>query len=65
MEHGIKDIAFYVQKHIVQRTVCYNLPLVRDKPLGAPLYVKLVCKPHSLSQHNPGTTGACRGTAIT
>ena len=32
MEHVFKDIAFYVQKH----------PLVRDKLLGAPVFVKLV-----------------------
>ena len=36
MEHGLKDIAFYVQKPIAHRTVCYNFPLVRDKLLGAP-----------------------------
>ena len=32
MEHGLKDIAFYVQKHMAHRTVCYNFPLVRDNP---------------------------------
>ena len=33
-EHGLKDIA--------HRAVCYNFPLVRDKPLGAPAFVILV-----------------------
>ena len=35
IEHGLKDIAFYVQKHIAHRTVSYNFPLVRNKLLGA------------------------------
>ena len=42
VEHGLKDIAFYVQKHITHRTVYFNFPLVRDKPLGAPAFVRLV-----------------------
>ena len=32
VEHGFKDIAFYVQKHIAHQAVSYNFPLVRDKP---------------------------------
>ena len=36
MEHGLKDIAFYVQKHITPRAVCYDFPLVSYKPLGSP-----------------------------
>ena len=40
MEHGLKSIAFYVQKHIVPRVVYYYFPLVRDKPLGAPKFVR-------------------------
>ena len=42
MEHGFKDIAFRVKKHIAPRAVCYNFSLVHNKPLGAPAYVKLV-----------------------
>ena len=41
-EHGLKYVAFYVQKHIAQSSTCYNLPLFRDMPLGAPAFVKLV-----------------------
>ena len=37
-----KHIVFFVQKHIAHRTVCYNFPLVHDKPLGAPTFVKLI-----------------------
>ena len=42
MEHGSKYITFYVQKHIAPLAMCYNPPRVRDKPLGAPAFVKLV-----------------------
>ena len=42
MEHGLKDMAFYVKSHIAKRTGCYNYTLVRDKPLRAPAFVKLV-----------------------
>ena len=38
----IKYIAFYVQKHIAPWTVVITLLLVRDKPLGAPAFVKRV-----------------------
>ena len=38
----IKIYCVYVQKHIAHRAVCFNFPLVRDKPLGAPAFVKLV-----------------------
>ena len=41
MELGIKDITFYVQNHIAPRAVCYNFPLIRDKPLVVPAFVKL------------------------
>ena len=41
-EHGLKDLAFYVQKHIASRAMCHNFLLVRDKPLGAPAFVRLV-----------------------
>ena len=30
MEHGLKDTAFHVQKHIVTLVVCYNFPLVSN-----------------------------------
>ena len=42
MEHGLKDIAFYVQKHISLCTVVITSLLVRDKPPGAPASVKRV-----------------------
>ena len=40
MEHGLKDIAFYVQKHITPCTVVITSLLVCDKLLGAPGSVK-------------------------
>ena len=42
MEHGLKDIAFYVQKHITPCTVVITSLLVHEKPVGAPAYVKRV-----------------------
>ena len=39
MEHGLKYIAVYIQK---LRAVCYNSPLVCDKPLGVPASVRRV-----------------------
>ena len=42
MEHGLKDIAFYVKKHLAPRAVCYDFPLVRDKTLWPPAYVRVV-----------------------
>ena len=33
MEHGLKYIALYVQKHMTTQTVCYNFLLVGVKPL--------------------------------
>ena len=42
MEHGLKDIACYVQKHITPWTVAITSVLVRDKLLGAPAHVKRV-----------------------
>ena len=40
MEHGLKEMAFYVQKHITPCTVVITSLLVRDKPLGAAASVK-------------------------
>ena len=40
MEHGLKDIVFYVKKHAAYRAVSYNLPLVRNKQLGKPAFVR-------------------------
>ena len=37
-----RNMKFYVHKHIAHLVMCYNPSLVRDKPLGAPAYVKLV-----------------------
>ena len=42
MEHGLKHISFYVQKHIVAMGMCCNPALVDDKTLGAPASKKLV-----------------------
>ena len=42
MEHGLKHISFYVQKHTAALVRSYNLGLVRDKPLGAPASMKLI-----------------------
>ena len=42
MEHALKYITFYVEKHIAHLAMCYNPMLVRDKPLEAPKFVKLV-----------------------
>ena len=36
------SIAFHVQKLTAHRAVCYNFPLVRDKPQGTPTFVRLV-----------------------
>ena len=47
MEHGLKHITFYVQKHIAALGRCYNPELVRDKPLGVPASVKLVYEKYS------------------
>ena len=41
MEHGLKHYV-YVQKHKAAFAMCYNQGLVCDKPLGAPISVKLV-----------------------
>ena len=40
MEHGLKDIALYVQKHITPCTVVITSLLVHNKPLEAPASVK-------------------------
>ena len=42
MEHGLKDIKFYVQEHIAHWAIFYNPRKVCDTPLGAPAYVRLV-----------------------
>ena len=41
MEHGLEYITFYVKKYMASLQVCCGLPLVRDKQLGAPAFVKL------------------------
>ena len=38
----LKQITFYVQKHIATLALCYNSVLVPGKPLGAPASVKLL-----------------------
>ena len=42
MEHGLKDIAFYVKKNITPCTVVITSLLVRKKPVRAPASVKRV-----------------------
>ena len=42
MEHGLKYIMFCLQKHIAALAMCYDSPLVHDKPLGVPTFVKLI-----------------------
>ena len=42
IEHGLKDIAFYIQKYITPCTVVITSLLVCNKPLGAPASVKRV-----------------------
>ena len=42
MEHGLKDVAIYVQKHIAPWVIGYNPPLIRDMPLGVPAFVSVV-----------------------
>ena len=44
MEHGLKHITFYVQKHIAALVLCYNPGLDREEPSGAPASVKLMSK---------------------
>ena len=46
-------ITFYVQNHIAVLAMCYNPSLVRDKPLGAPAFMKLVSYvlPHILNKN--------------
>ena len=42
MNHELKYIVFYVQKHIAPQAVCYNSLLVCDNKLGAPAHVRVV-----------------------
>ena len=53
MEYALKDIAFYVQKHITPCTVVLTSVLVRDKPLEAPASVKRVNWHKPTSFHMP------------
>ena len=48
MEHGLKDIAFYAQKHITPCIVVITSLLARDKPLEAPASVKRVYRGNRL-----------------
>ena len=43
MSHGLEYmyVTFYVQKHIAPPGICSNPPLVRDKPLGVPAFIRL------------------------
>ena len=46
MEHGLKDIKRYVQKHIAHWAVCYNSPLVCNRLLGALAYCETLLFHH-------------------
>ena len=35
MEHGLKDVKFYVPTGITPQAICYNPPLFCDRPQGA------------------------------
>ena len=52
LEHGLKDIAFYVQKPIPPSTVVITSLLVRDKPLVMPPSVQLFYSMASLTAHH-------------
>ena len=41
MEHGLEYIAFYVQKYIALVAIRSNPQVDRDKPLGAPAFMRL------------------------
>ena len=51
MGHGLKFITFHVKKFIAALAMCHNTTLVRDKPLGAPTYVKLVYYDNAIVPH--------------
>ena len=50
MEHGLKYVAFYVQKHTTALAMCYNPPLVRVKPLDRICEIRLII-PRSREWH--------------
>ena len=41
IEYGLAHIMFYVHKHMTPLGVCSGLPLVHNKLLGAPAFVRL------------------------
>ena len=47
--YGLALIMFYVQKHMTPLGVCSGLPLIRDKPPGAPAFVRLTFFYYQLS----------------
>ena len=42
MEQGLKYITLYDQEHIAPLTICYSLQIIRDKSIGAPVYVTVI-----------------------
>ena len=42
MEHLLKYIMFYIQKHMIPLVICFNPPLVCDKLLVVPAFVRLI-----------------------
>ena len=51
VEHWLEYITFYVQKYIAHLVACSGHPLVCDRPLGAPAFVKLTYTRQDLSSH--------------
>ena len=41
VEHGLEYVTFYVKKHVTPLMVCSGPPLIQDKPIGAPTFVRL------------------------
>ena len=37
-----KYITLYDQTHIAPLAICYSLQIVRDKPIGAPVFVRVI-----------------------
>ena len=50
MEYGLEYNMFYVWKHIAALVICSSPPVVRNKPLGAPAFVRLAYWTHRKSQ---------------
>ena len=47
VEHGLEYFSFHVQKYIAYLAASSVPPLVRDRTLGAPAFLKLVYSPNN------------------